>query len=381
MERIKRQIEVPADIKDISVIFKEKCFKLFIVGGAVRDSLIGKIPKDYDLATDATPDQVINILKHKYTVLEIGKAFGVVAAVTTQFPKGVEIATFRIDNSGGRRPDSVTFSYIEDDFKRRDLTINAMFYDIDSEEIVDLVGGMEDIDSHIVKTVGDPFLRFEEDPLRKLRAIRFANKMGYTLHSSVATAIKIDPDISSVSSERIRDEFLKILTSAKSVDNAISMLLDMRMLEYIFPNLNKYITNFDFTDPLVCIAMLVHNNTPTEVFNVLKKITYTSDEAEIVKFLISLKDLDANNVFAMKKKQKSIVELRDSHILAFCLRMREHLKSPINFIRAFIEFDLSISGDSAIKEGFVGKTIGEYIRVHEEAMFNKLLGEYKSEVI
>jgi tRNA nucleotidyltransferase/poly(A) polymerase len=170
-EILKIDFDLPDDILKIKDIFKANNFKLFVVGGAVRDLLLKKEPKDFDLATDALPDIVESMLKNKYRTIATGKAFGVINVFT---PTGdFEIATFRSDIGSGRRPDSVVFTTIDKDVKRRDLTINALFYDIDRGEVVDLVGGVEDLKNMTVNTVGNPMERFSEDPLRILRFFRF----------------------------------------------------------------------------------------------------------------------------------------------------------------------------------------------------------------
>lgn len=127
-------MRIPQYIKSISQKFKDNGFKLFVVGGSVRDHILGSKPKDFDLATDATPDQAISILEGSYRILEVGKSFGVIRVVVPEDPEGVEISTFREDLGSGRRPEGVVFSTIEKDVMRRDLTINALFYDVDKEE-------------------------------------------------------------------------------------------------------------------------------------------------------------------------------------------------------------------------------------------------------
>jgi tRNA nucleotidyltransferase/poly(A) polymerase len=174
-ERIKFDFTIPQDIQQIKDVFKKNGFKLYVVGGAVRDALLGKKPKDFDLVTDAHPDKVEEIMaKSGLRTLPTGKAFGVINVFTDQGE--YEIATMRKDIGSGRRPDSVEYTDINHDVLRRDLTINALFYDIDTHEIVDLVGGVQDLKNGVIRTVGNPQQRFEEDPLRILRFFRFFSK-------------------------------------------------------------------------------------------------------------------------------------------------------------------------------------------------------------
>ena len=169
----KLKLNIPSDIKKLHKLFKKNGKQLYVVGGAVRDAILGKSPKDFDLTTDAKPDEVEEIAKKGgLSSHPVGKPFGVVLV------DNHEIATFRKDIGKGRRPDAVDFTDIKGDVKRRDLTINALFYDMGRGEIVDLVGGIADLKKKKIRTVGVPEQRFDEDPLRKLRAVRFAGSVG-----------------------------------------------------------------------------------------------------------------------------------------------------------------------------------------------------------
>jgi len=173
--RIKFNILIPSDILEMKDIFVKNGFKLFVVGGAVRDAVLGKIPKDWDLATDAKPEQVEQIMqKAGLRTLPTGKQFGVINVFTDD--DEYEVATFREDTTKGRHPTVKIGATIKSDAERRDLRINALYYDIDTSEIIDLVGGLEDIRNGRVQTVGDPQERFEEDPLRILRFFRFFSR-------------------------------------------------------------------------------------------------------------------------------------------------------------------------------------------------------------
>jgi poly(A) polymerase len=172
---------IPQSVKELHELFKSKGKKLYVVGGAVRDFLNSDKPKDFDLCTDALPDEVLEILGSKYRTNLQGKAFGVVVVFTEDEPAGMEIATFRSDVYDGKlgmtRNPNVKFTTIDQDVLRRDLRINGLFYDLDKKEIVDLVGGIDDIKNGVIGMIGDPDLRIKEDPLRILRAIRMACRL------------------------------------------------------------------------------------------------------------------------------------------------------------------------------------------------------------
>src|SRR6185369_6621765 len=160
-------------------------------GGCVRDQLMEQLPKDYDVATDAVPQQVREVFGKRRT-LEIGAAFGV---VTVLGPKGagqIDVATFRRDASysDGRHPDAVTFSDAEHDAQRRDFTINGLFFDPLAEQVIDYVGGQRDIEQRVIRAIGDPLARIAEDKLRMLRAVRFAARFDFAIDSDTLAAIR-----------------------------------------------------------------------------------------------------------------------------------------------------------------------------------------------
>jgi tRNA nucleotidyltransferase (CCA-adding enzyme) len=286
-KRIKFDVPIPNDIIGIKDVFKKNGHKLYVVGGAVRDALLGKTPKDYDLATDATPDKVELMMdKAGYRTLPTGKAFGVINVFTDD--DEYEIATFRKDLSGGRRPDAVEFTTIDQDVKRRDLTINALFYDIDTGEVVDLVGGIDDIKGSVVRTVGSPEERFGEDRLRILRALRFAGRFGSNLEPNVDAALKKDSSLEGISKERIRDEFMKGLKTSKSAKYFLGLVDKYNMWGEIFPGLSINKKYIDDKDGIVNIATLLKDNDVKKLRNVLNKLTYSNDEVKNIDFLIKL---------------------------------------------------------------------------------------------
>ena len=207
---------------------REHNHQAYLVGGCVRDLLLGREPDDYDVATDATADQVMRIFPEAYAV---GAQFGVVLVplklsegdVASNVSTGrsvVEVATFRSDigYSDGRHPDKVRFSKSpQEDVERRDFTINGMLLDPATGQVLDYVGGQKDLQAKSIRTIGRPELRFAEDKLRMLRAVRFAARFGFTIEPEAFAAIKkLAPDIHQVSQERVRDELTKMLTEGQA---------------------------------------------------------------------------------------------------------------------------------------------------------------------
>lgn len=367
--RIPFDFVLPKDILQIKDVFKKNGYKLYVVGGAVRDAILGKQPKDFDLATNALPDTVEEIMnKAGFRTLPTGKAFGVINVFTDSGE--YEIATFREDVGSGRRPDAVQFTDIETDVKRRDLTINALFYDIDKKEIVDLVGGVEDLKKGIVKTVGSPQERFGEDRLRILRAIRFAARFGSNLDSEVDQALKQDSSLEGISGERIRDEFIKGIISAKSISQFMGMIERYHLFDWIFKGLKVSKNFISDKDPILVIASLLKDNDPTLLSKKLNDLKYTVDEIKNIVFLINMLKLTSETAVVLKRAQKN-TSLSDEQIKTF----GKFIGLDTKLLDAFIRFKLTVSGEDLMKQFNLkqGKELGDAINKAEYENFKKLI--------
>jgi tRNA nucleotidyltransferase/poly(A) polymerase len=368
-KRIKFDIPIPRDIQQIKDVFKKNGFKLYVVGGAVRDALLGKTPKDYDLATDAVPDKVEDMMANAgFRTLPTGKAFGVINVFTDIGE--YEIATFREDLSGGRRPDAVSFTDIEGDVKRRDLTINALFYDIDTGEIVDLVGGVEDLKNGIVRTVGSPEDRFGEDRLRILRAIRFAGRFGNQLDPATDAALMKDASLEGISGERIRDEFLKGIASAKSVKSFLKMIDKYNLFDWIFSGLKVDKHFVEDNDPIIVIASLLKHNDLNTLSKKLNELKYSVEEVKAITFLIALFKLSVDTAVALKKAQKNSA-VSPEQISKFSKLEGINQK----MIDAFLKFNLTVTGPEVMDKMGIkpGPELGKEIQRLETDNFKKLL--------
>lgn len=235
--------------------------ELYLVGGCVRDFILGKEPNDIDLCTNATPDEVKEIVeKHTNTtkIFDSGIKHGTVTIIDYLYKTSYEITTFRNDGkySDGRHPDAVEFtSSLEEDLKRRDLTINSLAYNLSTKELIMLdVAFMKDLELGIIRCVGDANERFKEDALRMLRAIRFSAQLGYSIEKDTFNAIKINADlIQNISAERIKDELTKILCSNNP--QMLEMLIATGLHRFIMPELEdmlncKQINKYHYTDVL-----------------------------------------------------------------------------------------------------------------------------------
>lgn len=205
-------------------------------GGCVRDQLLGKTPKDYDVATNATPDEVRNLFGKRRT-LPIGASFGVITVLGPKSADPIEVATFRRDTgySDGRRPDSVEFTDAREDAIRRDFTINGMFYDPITDSVIDYVGGQEDLEKQVIRAIGNPHERIEEDKLRMLRAIRFASTFRFKLEPDTMSAVRQHArEINVVSGERIGAELRRMLSHSNRAV-AAKLLRESQLLKQILP--------------------------------------------------------------------------------------------------------------------------------------------------
>jgi poly(A) polymerase len=209
----------------------------YLVGGCVRDILLGREPSDYDVATEATPDRVQSLFPQS---LAVGAQFGVI--IVTDGSEQVEVATFRSDvgYSDGRHPDRVVFTTsAREDAQRRDFTINALLLDPETNEVLDYVGGRDDLRAGIIRAIGQPAERLREDKLRMIRAVRFAARFHYAIEAATFSAIaKLAPDICQVSAERIRDELTKILTEG-AARRGFELLDETRLLPEILPEVAR----------------------------------------------------------------------------------------------------------------------------------------------
>jgi poly(A) polymerase len=221
---------------------RQQGFQAYLVGGCVRDYLLDREPLDWDVATDATPNDVMHIFPETYAV---GAQFGVVLVPYEEKGKKgtIEVATFRSDGaySDGRHPDEVRFAKTpQEDVQRRDFTINGMLLDpLDGDKVLDFVGGREDLKLGIIRTIGDPERRFAEDKLRMLRAVRFAARFNYTIAPGTMRAMQaLAPQIKQVSNERVRDELTKMLTEGKA-RRAFELLDESKLLPEVLPEIAK----------------------------------------------------------------------------------------------------------------------------------------------
>lgn len=232
------KIKIPEKVNRILYNLYNCGYEGYIVGGCVRDSILGREPNDWDICTNCTPDRMLEMFK-SFKLVPTGLKHGTVTIVIDNEP--FEVTTFRIDKeyNDGRHPNKVEFtSKLKEDLKRRDFTINAMAYR-DSVGLIDFYGGMQDIEEKRIRCVGDPSQRFNEDHLRMLRAVRFSAQLRYNLDASVFQAIKeLSNNIVGISKERIREEINKILLTEEP-SRGFRLLYETGLLKFIIPEMIK----------------------------------------------------------------------------------------------------------------------------------------------
>jgi len=397
-EVIRQRMPLPEPVEQIHRAFRYSGFKVYVVGGAVRDfaaSLIAQAPfapKDFDLVTGAPPDAVEQILIEgkrqrvlpaRMGVRAVGKAFGV---ILVSFPGHghFEIATFRKDakTGDGRRPDSVTFSTLPEDADRRDLTINALYYSVDDEEIIDFHGGIQHLRDRVVEFVGDPAERLMEDRLRALRFARFFGRINpegpeqISLRARAAiAACELRP---AVSEERIRDEFLKGLASVLHVPNFIRVLEGLGLLTQVFPGFQGRMPGWveeagaRLPAPLV-IAQMLHGEPDAEdVSRRLMLLKYTTEEASTVWFLLKLPSYARPDDVVDFKRDVQKQTLPDALLSAYAHRLQLPNAGLIDQMLRFAY--PNIKGDDLLREGFQGRELGREMREREVRLFRQFLG-------
>lgn len=334
-------------------------------GGCVRDLLRGREPEDYDVATDATPEQVRQLFGPRRT-LAVGESFGVILVLG---PKGsglqVEVATFRTEGpyADGRRPSHVCFATPQEDARRRDFTINGMFYNPLTQEVLDYVGGRHDLRMGILRAIGDPHARMTEDKLRMLRAVRFAATLDFELEAGTAAAIQeMAPQILVVSWERIAQELRRMLRHPHR-RRAVRLAQQLGLLEPIFPELApvlKDVASPEWTHTLETLealqtdrfetaaAVLLHSLPPDPavppraeggetVRGVCRRLRLSNDESEAIAWLVANRTaLEGAETFSAARLKRLLAHPLAGELLAVTeaeARARNQESASARFVR------------------------------------------------
>jgi tRNA nucleotidyltransferase (CCA-adding enzyme) len=282
------KIELTKEVQYILETLMDNGYEAYIVGGCVRDSLLKREIKDYDITTNALPEDIIKLFER---TIPTGLKHGTVTVVINK--NNYEVTTYRIDGtySDNRHPDQVEFtSSLREDLSRRDFTINALVYN-NHQGFIDLFSGIEDLNQRIVRCVGDADRRFNEDSLRMLRAVRFSSQLGFNIEEATYSAIKKNNHLlKNVSKERIREELVKILMSSIP-SGGVRMLLDTGLLKHIIPELLECV-GFDQRNP--------HHD--KNVFDHIMSVLDNSSSSLIVRLGALLHDIGKPRTFSVDKR-------------------------------------------------------------------------------
>ena len=415
-------IDIPEGASEVIGVLHKAGYEAYVVGGCVRDSIIGKKPKDWDICTSATPEQIIKCLDG-YKVVETGIKHGTVTVVT-QYGQ-YEVTTFRVDGkySDHRRPDNVSFtSSLSEDLARRDFTINAMAYSQETG-VLDFASGQDDLRRGLVRCVGDPDERFKEDALRILRAMRFASVYGFTIEPYTEWAMRKNVDLLEfMSMERIRDELCKMLVG-RDCDYVLHKYSDIvtRIIPELKPCVgfhqnNRYhcytvydhiaraVSGYIGTDIAVNVALLLHDIGKPECYTedekgghfkghaavshriaepILERLRFDNKTKKDILELVLYHDAEIKPTPKVVKKWlskvgedqfKRMLDLRMADIYAHspgtqvermkeCAKVRAVLDEVLEQQQCFTLKDMHINGDDIINLGVLeGKEVGEILR-------------------
>jgi tRNA nucleotidyltransferase/poly(A) polymerase len=280
-------------------------------GGCVRDQLMGQLPKDFDVATNAPPNRIREVFGPRRT-LAIGAAFGVITVLGPRGAGQIDVATFRRDAaySDGRHPDSVAFSDAENDAQRRDFTINGLFYDPLADRIIDYVGGQDDLERRVIRAIGDPAARIAEDKLRMLRAVRFAARFDFAIDEGTRAAIKQQArELVIVSAERVAMELRLILTHGSRA-RGLELLADTGLLEVVLPESQAVLSSSDAWSRSLAVLAGLHSPTfAMALAALLREIHLQRPDTQIARHVFTRWKLSTDELEGVDKllREESII--------------------------------------------------------------------------
>lgn len=432
-------IDIPRNVCQIIKKLESQGFEAYIVGGCVRDSFLGKIPKDYDITTSASPEEVKKCFED-CAVIETGIKHGTVTVVAEG--ENVEVTTFRIDGeyTDGRHPETVTFSKnLYDDLSRRDFTINAMAYN-PRVGLIDNFGGQSDLFNRRIACVGEPSVRFEEDALRIIRAMRFASELGFEIEENTAEAIhKMKEHLTNVSAERIANELTKLLMGESpcgvlmSYSDVIALIIpeikpcigfDQHNRYHIYDVWKHSASAVEHSKPQeeVRLALLLHDIGKPGCFKlddegkghffghekigaemsekILQRLRFSNAVIERVSKLIKYHYVTPVNDYKVVRRLLATVGEEDFFLLIEVMKGDNRAKHSSCFERVHVleamsvkaaeiieqkqcikVADLAVSGSDMIELGFNGAAIGEVLKNLLDAVMDDKIGNTYDELM
>ena len=380
------KIEIPSHIKTVIEYLKSCGFEVFCVGGCVRDSILNTIPYDWDLCTNAKPYEMIEIFKNKFKFYDTGIKHGTISVIINK--KVVEVTTYRSESTynDSRHPDEVKFiSSIFEDLKRRDFTMNSIAYS-DEKGIVDPFFGLNDIKNRIIRCVGDPYERFNEDALRIMRALRFSSVLDFKIEENTMAAIKaLYKNLDIISNERIEAELSKLLIG-KTAGDIITEYSEV--FEYIFRlNLSsEFILSVNklpkFLD--VRLGVLLHNHSGNKIkasLSFLKFPAKTIKNVICITEILNHKDFNKKIIkYMLSKYEEEIVNLGlTAYDIINNTKHTETLDEILKNRECYSVKQLRISGNDLKNMGFDGKKTGAILNdILQNVIDERLNNDYDS---
>ena len=358
-------MKLPESVNYILDKLCENGYEAYIVGGCVRDHLMGLVPHDYDITTSALPCDVKKIFKH---TVDTGIQHGTVTVILNK--AGYEITTYRIDGEykDNRHPEEVVFTdRLSGDLSRRDFTINAIAYN-PIKGYVDLFGGREDIENKLIRGVGEPARRFQEDALRMMRAVRFSAQLNFSIEKDTLEALKKNADlIKNISIERIREEFFKLLLSKHN--ERLDILLSSGMTEHFLPEIlnkkfNYKVLNSLSEDIVTRLSYLFYGIESRDVNKIMKRLRADNKSIAAVTTISKYNTYIIDSLYSMRKLINLVGENIKRLIEVIGAVRGSDMKKEYEMLNA-VERDcctlkeLKLTGNDLINEGIKGKAVGE----------------------
>lgn len=387
------KIELPKYIKSLIDLLNSKGYEAYAVGGCVRDCVMGRLPNDFDMTTNATPDEMLTVFC-EYKVIETGLKHGTLTVISENIP--VEITTYRVDGEyhDSRHPDKVYFTRnLKDDVSRRDFTVNAMAYN-DKTGIVDFYGGIDDIKKKLIMAVGDADKRFKEDALRIIRALRFASVLGFDIEEKTAFAASENAELlKNISAERINVELKKLLLGKNAIKilkehSDILVFVSPEMFSSCTEKLKKLSTAPD--DVNVFFAFLLTDATEKEANEVLSRLKFSNAERKEITELLLLqkKDIPKNKIEMKFFISETYIELIPKYLMLLSA-LGEEASSAEKYYAEIRDnkecvyiSDLKVNGNDLSKTGISkGEKIGQALKFLLRAVISGEVDNKKEELL
>lgn len=389
-------IKIPEDVSKVIDALAQNGYEAYVVGGCVRDAMLGREPNDWDVTTSAKPEETVKIfsVREGFRAIPTGIAHGTVTVVCEGTP--IEVTTYRIDGeySDSRHPDSVEFtSDIAADLSRRDFTVNAMAYS-PTLGLVDVHGGTRDLEAGVIRCVGEPKKRFSEDALRIMRALRFASQLGFTIDKDTGDAAReLAPTLENIAKERITAELSKLILG-KSAPSVLSVHADV--IASVLPMLDadrltqaaERISRLEAVDLPLATATLLADLADSEISSFFARLRFDNKTTKATKDILSEKNAQISDKTTVKCLCRDVGTDTARSVLLFKFVLGEDLREALAWLDEIIDggecfciSQLDIDGRELIALGHEPKTLGHVLDTLLDAVICEQINNDKNELI